>query len=164
MKSTIVQITDTHIVERGQKLLGHIDTAAFLRAAVNQIEQLAPAPALILATGDMTNDGTPEQYEHLAELLAPFAGRLVMVPGNHDRVDAMWDSLPADLIAPPDIRWRPGGADAVLDRGIRSSRLDTSRPHTTGVGWRPSSWSGWITSWPNNQPSAPSWCCITHRS
>lgn len=39
---------------------------------------------VLVMTGDITDDGREEQYAHALELLAPFAGRIVIVPGNHD--------------------------------------------------------------------------------
>lgn len=45
--------------------------------------QLAPGD-LVVATGDITDSGTVEQYAQAAELLQPFKGRIVLAPGNHD--------------------------------------------------------------------------------
>jgi 3',5'-cyclic AMP phosphodiesterase CpdA len=40
---------------------------------------------VFVLTGDITDDGREEQYAHALELLAPFAGRIVITPGNHDQ-------------------------------------------------------------------------------
>jgi 3',5'-cyclic AMP phosphodiesterase CpdA len=39
---------------------------------------------VLIVTGDVTDDGRAEQCARAADLLRPFAGRLVLVPGNHD--------------------------------------------------------------------------------
>jgi 3',5'-cyclic AMP phosphodiesterase CpdA len=39
---------------------------------------------VLVVTGDITDDGREEQYAHALTLLAPFAGRIVITPGNHD--------------------------------------------------------------------------------
>lgn len=39
---------------------------------------------VLVVTGDITDDGREGQYAHALDLLAPFAGRIVVVPGNHD--------------------------------------------------------------------------------
>lgn len=47
-----------------------------------------PAPNYLLITGDITDDGTEEQYARAQEALKPFQGRLLVCPGNHDYGDA----------------------------------------------------------------------------
>ncbi|MDP1806987.1 MAG: metallophosphoesterase, partial [Acidimicrobiales bacterium] len=82
----IAQLSDPHVVEHGERLLGGIDTAGFLRAAVAHVGALAPAPDLVVITGDLVNDGLAEQYAHLAELIAPLPGPVPLLPGNHDHL------------------------------------------------------------------------------
>lgn len=38
----------------------------------------------LIITGDITDDGSPGQYENAYDLLQPFLGRLYFCPGNHD--------------------------------------------------------------------------------
>ncbi len=80
----IAQITDCHIVEPDELLNGRVDTAAMLRAAVSHLEAFEPRPDLVLATGDLVNDGTPEQYRNLVEILDGLTIPVVALPGNHD--------------------------------------------------------------------------------
>ncbi len=80
----IAQISDCHIVEPGRLFAGRVDSAAGLRAAIEAIEALDPRPDLVLATGDLVNDGTSEQYDHLDELLSGLAVPVIPVAGNHD--------------------------------------------------------------------------------
>ncbi len=82
-------MTDPHVVGPGAELGGRIDTAAYLRAAVAHVNGLDPQPDLVVVTGDLTDEGTLDQYGNLAELLAPLAAPYVLLPGNHD--------LPANL-------------------------------------------------------------------
>lgn len=42
-----------------------------------------PAHFLIV-TGDITDDGDPQQYDRAFDALSPFQGRLFICPGNHD--------------------------------------------------------------------------------
>ena len=53
-------------------------------------ERLAPLVAraaneVLIVTGDITDNGAPAEFEQAAELLAPFAGRVVLARGNHDQ-------------------------------------------------------------------------------
>ncbi len=63
---------------------GVVDTAANLSLALSSLEQLAPVPAFVLLSGDLANDGDPDQYEHLKLLLGDSLESFVVVAGNHD--------------------------------------------------------------------------------
>ncbi len=80
----IAQISDCHIVDPGDPFADRIDSAAGLRAAVETINALELQPDLVVGTGDLVNDGTAVQYDHLVELLAPLRAPFVPLPGNHD--------------------------------------------------------------------------------
>jgi 3',5'-cyclic AMP phosphodiesterase CpdA len=80
----VAQISDLHIVEEGERCVGEIDTAAFLRRAVAALGRLDPPPEVVLITGDLVNDGRPAQYAHLRQLLEPLEVELLVLPGNHD--------------------------------------------------------------------------------
>src|SRR3546814_14801142 len=79
----IAQISDMHVKPRGAKAFGTVDTNAFLAAAVRQINAAAPRPAVVLATGDLVDKGTAEEYASLAELLQPLIPPPYVIPGNH---------------------------------------------------------------------------------
>jgi Icc protein len=49
----LVQITDTHILPRGDILYGKVDTAAHLRESVTEINAMSPQPDLVMITGDL---------------------------------------------------------------------------------------------------------------
>ncbi|GLZ53019.1 metallophosphoesterase [Actinomycetospora sp. NBRC 106378] len=57
------------------------------RRVVDHVRALDPRPDLNLASGDITDHGTDEEYAHAAELFAGLDVR--MLPGNHDRRPAM---------------------------------------------------------------------------
>ena len=80
----IAQITDFHIKARGKIAYRVVDTAACLGNAVAAVAALDPAPDIIVATGDLTDFGRPEEYELLRELLAPLGKPIYLIPGNHD--------------------------------------------------------------------------------
>jgi len=91
----IAQITDSHIKLPGRLAYKRVDTAAMLRACVQEVRSLKQQPDLILLTGDLVDLGRPEEYEHLKRILAPLPQRIVVVPGNHDERDAMRDAFAA---------------------------------------------------------------------
>ncbi len=97
----IAQITDMHIKAEGTLVFGHVDTCAYLARAVEHLNRRDPRPDAVLVTGDMTNDGTPEDCAALARLLGRLEMPYYLVPGNHD--------TRANLRAAfPDLAYLPG--------------------------------------------------------
>lgn len=121
----IAQISDCHIVEPGAMFADRVDSAAALRSAIETIRALPLQPDVVLLTGDLVNDGTSVQYDHLMELLGPLDLPLVPIPGNHDDRTELRkrfaDVLPAGAGSDP--------IDLVVDVGvIRIVALDTTIP------------------------------------
>ncbi|QGG93546.1 phosphodiesterase (plasmid) [Agrobacterium sp. MA01] len=87
-----IQISDPHIVAKGALVCGHSDTATALRTAVASInERLAALGAVdcAIVTGDLTEHGTDEEYQHFAEIMADLALPWLAIPGNHDTHEGM---------------------------------------------------------------------------
>lgn len=80
----IVQITDTHIEEPGSLAYERFDTAANLAAAVEAINRMNPAPAMVLHTGDMAHHGSLERYRYFKALIRDLKVPFFAIPGNHD--------------------------------------------------------------------------------
>lgn len=80
----IAQITDLHVREPGELVFERFDTSAALRRCVDAILQLPARPDVVIASGDLVNAGSPEEYRFLRELLAPLPMPLYLLPGNHD--------------------------------------------------------------------------------
>ena len=86
----LVQITDTHILSRGELLYGTVDTATHLREAVVEINAMDPQPDLVMITGDHVEKPSGATYSHFDELIAPLKAPVFLIPGNHDDPDVMW--------------------------------------------------------------------------
>jgi 3',5'-cyclic AMP phosphodiesterase CpdA len=84
----IAQITDTHIQHGGEQ-------PRYLAEALDAIAALDPRPDVVLLSGDTVDRGLPEEYALLRDVLARCALPLYLVPGNHDRPDALRTVLPA---------------------------------------------------------------------
>jgi Icc protein len=87
----LVQITDTHIVERGTLLYGQADTARHLAETVSAINSMHPSPDLVLVTGDLVERPGPVTYSHFKDLIAPLKMPVHLMPGNHDSPQIMCD-------------------------------------------------------------------------
>ena len=94
MSTLFVQLTDLHIREPGRLAYGRLDTAPYLRRAVQTIEQLRQKPQAVVLTGDLTDFGRPAEYAHLRECLAPLTVPYYLLPGNHDDATQMRAAFP----------------------------------------------------------------------
>lgn len=80
----VLQLTDPHLMaSRDGSLLG-INTRDSLAAVIAQVLETHGQPDLILVTGDISQDGSPEAYRHLTDQLQAFHCTSLWIPGNHD--------------------------------------------------------------------------------
>lgn len=105
---TIAQITDCHLLaDERERLHGrHPD-----RALARVLEEVrALDPDLVVASGDLTEDGAGRAYARLRELLAALGCEVACIPGNHDDPAAMRSYLVGDGIRMPETvmlgRWQ----------------------------------------------------------
>ncbi len=89
----VIQLTDIHLFATSDQALMGIATRASLLPIVAQIAQVQPAPHFLLLTGDLSQDGSPESYRQLVELLQPLNLPIYWLPGNHDCFEVMERSL-----------------------------------------------------------------------
>src|SRR5215470_13015037 len=76
----LLQISDPHI---GASWEGTDPDECLLRA-VESILSLPQRPDALLVSGDLTDNGTPEEYGRLRDIVAPLDLEPHVLPGNHD--------------------------------------------------------------------------------
>lgn len=103
----LAQISDLHVMPKGQLAYGRVDTATMLREAVDHLNRLDPQPDIVLITGDLADKGEPAAYAHLREILAGLRAPFCVIPGNHDR-------LAAFRAAFADHRYLPASGEFIL--------------------------------------------------
>lgn len=86
----IAQISDTHIVERGQKTLGVAPMEQNLERVIDHINKLNTPPDVVLLTGDVSEGGTLDQTINAARILENLNFPLYVIPGNHDTRRSLW--------------------------------------------------------------------------
>jgi len=89
----VVQLTDTHLMADPAGVLCHVNTDASLRAVLDLVRANGHRPDLLLATGDLSHDGSPAAYRRLRELLEQTDWPVRCLPGNHDDPQALRDAL-----------------------------------------------------------------------
>jgi len=85
----LVQLSDSHLfAEADGKLLG-MDTCDSLQRVIERVQQEQPQIDLILATGDLSQDGSQASYQRFRQLTATIGAPARWLAGNHDEMPPM---------------------------------------------------------------------------
>jgi 3',5'-cyclic AMP phosphodiesterase CpdA len=85
----VLHITDCHVLpESGAKVYG-VDTFRALQRVLTAALTLRNPPDLILATGDLSEDGSAGSYRRLRDALVGTGLPVYAIPGNHDSSQQM---------------------------------------------------------------------------
>lgn len=155
----IAQLTDLHIRPKGRLAYGLVDTASYLAEAVAVLAGGRFPLDAIIVTGDLTDFGTPEEYAHFLDLIAPLAVPVLPLPGNHDNRAAMAAALAH--LAP-----FPQGEDGHLSYradigGMRLLMLDATVPGHPHGQILPSH-IAWLESTLADAPGRPALLALHH--
>jgi Icc protein len=124
----LVQLSDSHLfADADGRLLG-MNTRQSLEKVIESVLAEQPAVDLLLATGDLSQDGSVESYQAFRQLSAQIAAPARWLPGNHDELPQMTEAArQSDLLEPViDIgQWRitlldsavPGSVPGYLQDG-----------------------------------------------
>ena len=158
----IAQISDLHVAEADNYMRKFVDANAKLAAAVDYLNAMQLRPDVVLATGDLTDHGRPEQYELLAAILAELDIPLLLIPGNHDEREPFLEAFAATHPYLP----RQGPIQYVIDDyDVRLIAVDTTRvDHHDGAARRRAPRSGSIARSRNDRTTRRSCSCTTRRS
>ncbi len=84
----IIQISDCHVSADPSALYrGQHNADVNLQKITQRVRQWEPD--LVLLTGDVSEDGSPESYQRTSACLAKVAVPVLALPGNHDDVEVM---------------------------------------------------------------------------
>ncbi len=152
-KLRFAHLSDLHIPGRAGEQVHGADTEAIFREAVRRVNELRPD--FVVATGDLSADGSEASYQRLRDLLRPLRAPLHACPGNHDDRS----------------RWRrafgiPAG-DAPLHEafeaaGYRFLLLDSTQPGKE-EGWLGAEELAWLAGELEAYPTAPTWLFLHHQ-
>lgn len=86
----LVQLTDTHLFADPQGDLLGLPTLETLQEVVSLIRQQVPRIDALLATGDLSQDGSEASYRHFLHAIQRLdAAHCCWCPGNHDDLSTM---------------------------------------------------------------------------
>ncbi|HCN46912.1 MAG TPA: 3',5'-cyclic-AMP phosphodiesterase [Pseudomonas sp.] len=80
----LVQLSDSHLFADGEGALLGMNTRDSLQRVIEQVRVEQPQIDLILATGDLSQDGSEESYRHFREMTAVLGAPARWLAGNHD--------------------------------------------------------------------------------
>ncbi|EIK54407.1 Ser/Thr protein phosphatase [Stutzerimonas stutzeri TS44] len=125
----LVQLTDSHLFAPAQGTLLGMDTCDSLQRVIDLVLEEQPHIDLLLATGDLSQDGTLASYQRFRELSARIAAPARWCPGNHDEREAMHAATCGTPLMEPLLElgnWRVVMLDT-LESGEVFGVLDTSQ-------------------------------------
>ncbi len=159
----IVQISDFHLLPKGESAYEAADTASALGKAVDHINGLAPAPDAVIVTGDIADGGRLDSYHLARELLAPLEMPVFMIPGNHDHKGRMAEVFSDHSYLRPD----PGSLAGdficytIEEFPVRLIALDTVTPGDHGGGLCPKRLA-WLEAALKERPEAATLIFMHH--
>jgi Icc protein len=92
----IAQVTDCHLPADSQQTYRGIDPYLNLRTLLKRVK--AMKPDLLLATGDLSEDGSRRSYQALQALFRPMGVPVLALPGNHDDARVLAETFPGSPI------------------------------------------------------------------
>ncbi|MCK0102745.1 phosphodiesterase [Pseudohalocynthiibacter sp. F2068] len=115
--TTILQISDTHIVPEGALVSERLETSGALSrliSRINTIQDQIGSIDVVLVSGDLSDDGSVQSYERFKALLAPLDLPIHVVPGNHDAREPMRGAFADHLPTDGPLNWIERVGDLVL--------------------------------------------------
>lgn len=85
----VLQMTDPHLMAKADGDLLGVNTRDSLQAVIEQVLEQHGRPDLILATGDIAQDGSAEAYQVFGESLKVFDCPSAWIGGNHDHAETL---------------------------------------------------------------------------
>ncbi len=85
----LVQVTDSHIFADPDGCLLGLNTRESFEAVCARVDREEWRPDALLATGDLSQDASPEAYKYLADYFQDLKIPSFWIAGNHDNPEAM---------------------------------------------------------------------------
>lgn len=91
----LLQLTDSHLRAAPDGRIKNWITQQSFELALDAALDGQALPDVILATGDLSQDGSRASYRRLRDTLAPLGVPVYCIPGNHDDPEVMAEELSA---------------------------------------------------------------------
>ena len=84
----IIQLTDCHIYGDAASNFDGINTKKTFERVLEGVQKVKN-PDLVVGTGDLSMDGSPQSYSWLRQRLERIDAPVILIPGNHDQQDEL---------------------------------------------------------------------------
>jgi Icc protein len=92
----IAQVTDCHLKADAQQLYRGINPYENLKMLLNKVKRIKPD--LLLASGDLSEDGDRAAYAALQHLFKSLGIPVLALPGNHDDAEQLAETFPGSPV------------------------------------------------------------------
>ncbi len=97
----LVQLSDSHLFAEADGTLLGMNTRESLQGVIELVRAQQPHIDLVLATGDLSQDGTLESYQQFRDMTRQIDAPARWIPGNHDEPQIMASAaVHSDLLEP----------------------------------------------------------------
>lgn len=97
----LVQLSDSHLFADADVTLLGMNPRESLQRVIDLVREQQPHIDLVLATGDLSQDGTLASYQQFRDMTAPMGAPARWLAGNHDEPQIMADAaVHSDLLEP----------------------------------------------------------------
>ena len=80
----LIQISDLHLFKHEAMTLLGVNTQQSLQSVLEMYKKRTNPVDFFILCGDLSQDGSKEAYERIADLFYPLEVPVYFVPGNHD--------------------------------------------------------------------------------
>lgn len=97
----LVQLSDSHLFAEADSTLLGMNTRESLERVIDQVLVEQPVIDLVIASGDLSQDGTLESYQQFRQMSSRISAPARWFPGNHDEPRIMAEAASqSDLLEP----------------------------------------------------------------
>jgi len=123
----VLQLTDTHLYANPVGSLLGINTLDSFQRVIQHFRDYHWPLDILLATGDLVHDASPQGYAKMGEILSSFGVPVFCLPGNHDSPTVMREHLRGEDVHSDTVAdhasWRFVMLDSVIP-GQEGGRLE----------------------------------------
>jgi Icc protein len=117
----LVQLSDSHLFAETDGTLLGMNTRDSLQKVIELVRQQQPQIDLIIASGDLSQDGTLESYQQFRDLTRQLDAPARWIPGNHDEPQIMAEAAVQSALLEPVVdigNWRVTLLDSAVPGSV----------------------------------------------
>jgi Icc protein len=117
----LVQISDSHLFAEAHGTLLGMNTRDSLQKVLERVRAQQPRIDLVLATGDLSQDGSLESYQAFRDLTRQLDAPARWIPGNHDEPQIMAEAAVQSALLEPVVdigNWRVTLLDSAVPGSV----------------------------------------------